>query len=321
MTKQVSPSRLLHIIHAQQEMARAGPDLGKLMTLATRAAQTLLKAQGATFELEEKNDMVYRASCGIAKNALGLRLPIQGSLSGHVIKTGKSYISQNCFLDPKANRLACQSMGILSMIIVPILFKQKPLAVLKVVSNRTNFFSEEDIAYLELLAQTLSNHIHYAIYHQQGNWQYKATHDHLTTLPNRAAFFERVKNLSQKSPHTFIVMVDMDKLKTINDNFGHLAGDAVLQELATRLKSLPSTYQSFRLGGDEFALLIDATTQDEEEMLGQIKELEGNVLWEGELLPVELSLGGVFFNAFDNISDLLHQADQKMYDNKSQKKK
>jgi len=91
--------------------------------------------------------------------------------------------------------------------------------------------------------------------------QYLATHDGLTGLPNRVMFGELLNHvlaLSRRNSRKFAVLfIDLDRFKFINDSLGHDAGDALLHEVANRLKgSLRSSDVVARLGGDEFVMLL-----------------------------------------------------------------
>jgi len=91
--------------------------------------------------------------------------------------------------------------------------------------------------------------------------QYLATHDSLTGLPNRLMFSEMLNHVlaaSKRNERKFAVLfIDLDRFKFINDSLGHEAGDALLREVAQRLKgSLRSSDIVARLGGDEFVMLL-----------------------------------------------------------------
>jgi diguanylate cyclase (GGDEF)-like protein/PAS domain S-box-containing protein len=91
--------------------------------------------------------------------------------------------------------------------------------------------------------------------------QFAASHDSLTGLPNRARFKERVDHALTVArrirKQLGIFFVDLDRFKTINDSQGHVAGDAVLQEVAVRLRGcLRESDTIARQGGDEFVILI-----------------------------------------------------------------
>ena len=85
-----------------------------------------------------------------------------------------------------------------------------------------------------------------------------ANTDALTGLANRAAFRRILGLRAASGTPVLLVLADLDGFKRANDTYGHLAGDAVLVEVAARLRRLaPRAACIARLGGDEFALLFD----------------------------------------------------------------
>jgi diguanylate cyclase (GGDEF)-like protein len=92
-------------------------------------------------------------------------------------------------------------------------------------------------------------------------WRRLASHDYLTSLPNRMAFYAYVNDLLDQDglakQTVAICVVDLNRFKPINDQFGHYVGDLVLQEVARRLLDyIGSDEMIARIGGDEFAIAL-----------------------------------------------------------------
>jgi len=108
----------------------------------------------------------------------------------------------------------------------------------------------------------LDNQLAAAVEQQQGALN-ASMHDHLTGLPNRALFKDRLEHgIAQAKRHRWILavmFVDLDNFKSINDTYGHQVGDAVLHIVATRLAHIGRTEDTVsRHGGDEFLCLLTA---------------------------------------------------------------
>ncbi len=153
---------------------------------------------------------------------------------------------------------------------------------------------------------------------------FQAHHDQLTSLPNRHYFYEELLNIFENPlfrHNSALIFIDNNKFKLINDQFGHLAGDAVLREMAQRLK-LSVRQEDFiaRLGGDEFAIILHAIHHAD-----HLKAIAEGLLassveplnFNGEIIHFGFSLGIAFSQFAENPEDLVMQADQAMYKAKS----
>lgn len=92
--------------------------------------------------------------------------------------------------------------------------------------------------------------------------RHQASHDMLTGLPNRVLFHDRLRSAIQRAQRHrsgfALACIDIDGFKHVNDTHGHLAGDALLQEIATRLSTqLRGNDTVARLGGDEFTVIME----------------------------------------------------------------
>lgn len=104
----------------------------------------------------------------------------------------------------------------------------------------------------------LANRIAVAIQMQDREQRllYQAMFDSLTGLLNRRGLEERIAQIMQQDAPAAVLFVDIDRFKSVNDNFGHKTGDLLLQAIAARLLDSTSTGMAGRLGGDEFVVLL-----------------------------------------------------------------
>jgi diguanylate cyclase (GGDEF)-like protein len=151
-----------------------------------------------------------------------------------------------------------------------------------------------------------------------------AEHDPLTELPNRRLFQRRIADALNRvkegrAPFA-IAIVDLDRFKDINDSLGHDSGDAVLVELAYRLRDELNVRDTIaRLGGDEFGILVDDPS-DVDAFLARLREVIGQELVVSAVpLTVEASVGYVLSDTdADDVDELLRRADVALYVAKEQ---
>ncbi|MDY7562476.1 diguanylate cyclase [Pseudomonas sp. 10B1] len=149
----------------------------------------------------------------------------------------------------------------------------------------------------------------------------KALVDPLTTLPNRAAWSERLEHevdLWQKNGNNLLLsMLDLDHFKRINDNYGHLAGDKVLKIIGTELRKRlrPGDFIA-RFGGEEFVLLIPETSMIEGMALLNKLRMAVEACpfhFKGEPVTITLSMGITAFRVGERSESVIHRADQALY--------
>jgi diguanylate cyclase (GGDEF)-like protein len=147
----------------------------------------------------------------------------------------------------------------------------------------------------------------------------EAFYDSLTGLANRSLFINRVdKALRTRSESVFVLFVDIDDFKTINDTLGHQAGDEVLSEVAKRLqRCLRDGDTAARLGGDEFAVLLedDPTAEDAVAVAERtLAEFRNPIHVAGDRVSIQLSIGvAKGLRGQHAADDLLRNADVAMY--------
>lgn len=148
-----------------------------------------------------------------------------------------------------------------------------------------------------------------------------ATQDRLTRCANRQSFDLQMTQANQSHIPFTLIYLDLDYFKPINDQYGHLAGDAVLIEVAQRLRSTVRSQDLVaRWGGDEFAILV--MNLNEAERMAKLRQaildaLAVPFIWQSQSLTLSASIGMASYPAeAENLSDLLQLADQRMYQHK-----
>jgi diguanylate cyclase (GGDEF)-like protein/PAS domain S-box-containing protein len=163
----------------------------------------------------------------------------------------------------------------------------------------------------------------------EGELAHLATHDPLTGLPNRALLDDRLEQARgrlQRGTATSITVlfVDLDAFKAINDNHGHQVGDAVLVEVARRLRSVLRDVDTVaRLGGDEFVAVCESLPVDEAAALERriADTLDRPLLVGDTSIPIGASVGNCrTTDGMVELADLLARADDDMYQHKQQRK-
>lgn len=315
-------SRLLEVIRTQTEIAKLGLDLGAVMALVCERTQQLTGASGAVVELAEGDDMVYRASSGIAERHLGLRLQRGNSLSGLCVSEGRPLICEDSETDDRVDRVACRIIGLRSMVVVPLRHDDAVVGVLKVMAGTPRAFDGDARHVLGLMSELIAASMYHATQHEAGALFIQATHDALTGLPNRALFYERLRHClvfaRREARRCGVISLDIDDLKPINDQFGHRTGDAALREFAARIQQVTRASDTVaRLGGDEFAMIL-SRLDDRLNAETQASRLEEQMApafaFEDRSIALHASIGiAIYPDDGDDPTTLLDVADQAMY--------
>ena len=147
-----------------------------------------------------------------------------------------------------------------------------------------------------------------------------AQHDFLTGLYNRSIFNRRIHGHVGATGSRAVLVIDLDFFKEINDTKGHAVGDAVLVEVAKRLREIaPENSLVARLGGDEFAIVLENWLPDESFQLGDVmvETLSHPIAELGHSLTVGASVGIASTHSGAVVADLFIKADIALYDAKA----
>jgi len=182
---------------------------------------------------------------------------------------------------------------------------------------------DSNITEIVNLAEDL-NRMRAGLVKQADTLKHQASHDALTGLPNRLLLTSRMEYLisissRSKDPFTFMLM-DLDGFKEINDTLGHLAGDLLLQQIATRLNyAVRESDTVARLGGDEFAIVFPKASEEIIDVVtGKVLSvLEQPFCIDNHPIQVGASIGVALYPEHGlEGTDLLRHADIAMYEAK-----
>lgn len=200
----------------------------------------------------------------------------------------------------------------LSMAILPLVLDGQLVGTLALYTPETGFFDEEEITLLIEMAGDIS----FAMDHlkKEERINYLAFFNAVTELPNRALFLDRVdqriKMVSSGHEMLSVIVLDITRFSSINESFGHGAGDSLLRQLAKRLKQLLSEADILaHLSADYFAI----ARKHEEESIDIVHMLEKLLfevqnepfLIDGQELRVSARAGASFFPADGRNTDTL----------------
>lgn len=228
-----------------------------------------------------------------------------------------------------------------SQLFMPLVHNHQVLGLFSLQSRFANRFSQEDLELLKSLAPFVAITLSNAVSHQrlfelnqaltyektqietaQARIEHMAHHDTLTGLPNRwrlSEFVERkIKEAAATGSTFYLVYIDLDGFKPINDRHGHRIGDQVLVALGKRLsKSLRKADFAARVGGDEFIIIID-DMKPAQQVNGFVKRIlsviEQPLKIGDDTLYLSASIGVAWYDEHgQSLDDLMHHADQAMY--------
>jgi diguanylate cyclase (GGDEF)-like protein len=150
--------------------------------------------------------------------------------------------------------------------------------------------------------------------------------DGLTDIYNKRFFLEALERETSRAQRynrpLSMLMFDIDFFKKVNDSYGHLAGDYVLQVLARVISNRSRREEIFaRYGGEEFVILLPETTKEgAEELAEQLRERveTHSFIFEGEDIPITVSIGvSMMLDEALTPSEFIKRVDEKLYEAKS----
>jgi diguanylate cyclase (GGDEF)-like protein len=251
---------------------------------------------------------------GVPQGAREQLLAVDVTASEQVAETLRSGEALQFEVNVEEGELA----GYRSALLVPLRGSHGPLGLLAVGSRQVRTFEESETGFVAAVADHLALALDHAFEHRL-----EAHTDYLTGLANRSEFESSVRReLMAAARHrrpVSLMLLDLDLLKTINDRFGHHAGDEAIRTMADVIRKAVRTSDiSARLGGDEFAVAMPEAELDQaREVAGRVREALAERNHDGRTpLRLEVSFGLAQWQPGQDYGALFRAADRVLYQDK-----
>ena len=345
-----------HLIDVVQRLSLA-PNMDEIVAIVRTAARQLTGADGASFVLRDGDFCFYVDEDAIGPLWKGQRFSLEMCISGWVMNTGESVTIPNVFLDPRIPVEAYRPTFVRSLAMVPIR-AQNPIGAIGNYWATTHRTTSEQLRILQALADSTAVAMENVRIHQELEERVRqrteeleeanaalrreavlrkqmeakivrlSLTDELTGLNNRRGFLlqaeQLLKLVHRVHTHGWIIYIDLDGLKQVNDTLGHDAGDELIVSAAKVLReSFRDSDVVGRIGGDEFVVFATGNSTPALEIQDRIAQnIEHRNRCFPSEPPLEMSIGVIRCepHALNSLDDMIHQADAAMYIEKRRKR-
>ncbi len=318
--------RILHLnaLYQISQLSSRHEDLEGVLRTMLEVAQTLIPlGQIAILLLDnDRETLCVRVSQGYAEGVEGLVIPLGKGVTGRAAQTGETIV---------VNDLAAEQdyipgvSGARSEIAVPLIVEGRVIGVLNSEALDANAYSPDQVRMLSLIAQQAAVVLRTAQLHAE-TWRLSIT-DPLTGVFNRREYVRRLEDhllqANRYGESLAVVFLDLDHFKSVNDRYGHDAGDVALQRVAGALRgAIRESDTVARIGGEEFAVLlhradVELASVAAERLRAAIEETHLDLVGDS-VVHVTVS-GGIAVYPDDGLDakTLLRRADAALYAAKS----
>jgi diguanylate cyclase (GGDEF)-like protein len=287
-------SRMFAALSATNEAIMRAKSRAELFELVCEAAANGGRFTSTSIGLVRPNEEfleIVAAAGPIATKTRTFRLSVRedtprgGGLTGIAFRTRRACISNDYLNDPRgaAFHESSRRDGSNAVAAFPLFNGGEPIGILLFCAAEKGAFTPGSVDLLQRIADNIAfalDNFDRADEKTKADKQieYLASHDSLTGLPNRDMFngllHAAMLTATRRQLQFALLFIDLDRFKVINDSLGHEAGDALLAEIAIRLRrNLRSSDIVARLGGDEFVVVLEHTADR-----GAIEEIARELL-------------------------------------------
>jgi len=250
-----------------------------------------------------------------------LKIPLGQGLSGWVAQNHKPILNGNPSVEPGYLNDPTKYSTLRSCLAVPLEGESGVVAVLALYRAPADAFSKDQLRILLAIASklgfTVENSLKYRVAEDS------ATTDYLTALPNARSLFlhldSEISRCERSRTSLAVFIADLDGFKDVNDRFGHLHGNKLLQMFAAFLKDSCREYDyAARMGGDEFVVVAPGLlAEDAAEIIARLESIMAHMSKNVGYQNLSVSVGHSFYPADGNSAEgLLAEADRRMYEAK-----
>jgi diguanylate cyclase (GGDEF)-like protein/putative nucleotidyltransferase with HDIG domain len=309
-------------------------DLGNSLsldeTLALLAVRlgNMIPHDAAVIYIRQEDELVPQYVKGESYRLFSsLRIPVGQGLSGWVVENDLPILNGNPAVEPGYLNDPQKITSLRSAVSIPLSGQNGPIGALTLYHLKPDAFDHDHLRILLAIRSKAGVAIENSLRFRQA--RHKAEKDELTGLLNAGSIFRlleaELKDAADRQSKVAVVVLDLDGFKAANDEFGHLAGNRVLQEIARGLvESSRQTDHVGRLGGDEFAIIAPGLSEDNLSRLIERLRVLGPAAGEAACgAPnIDISFGVALYPADGSDPEsLLEKADQLMYEAKKENKR
>jgi diguanylate cyclase (GGDEF)-like protein/putative nucleotidyltransferase with HDIG domain len=320
---------LFHIAAARQEsqmLFELSQDLGTslrlddtLSMLSVRLKRLVPHDSMAVYVKQEETLIPEFTSGENSRLFASLKIPMGEGLSGWVAENNKPILNGNPSVEPGYLNDPTKFSTLRSALAVPLEGVSGVLAVLALYKAETDGFTKDHLRMLQAtgskLGFTIENGLKYRVVEDS------ATTDYLTGLPNARSLFlhleHEIARCKRSNLPLGVFVSDLNGFKQVNDSFGHLEGNRLLEHFAATLNEACREYDyAARMGGDEFVVVVPGLNP--ERAIEMVQRLRIAIAKASKTVcgdeRVSVSVGSAFYPTDSiNAEELLAEADRRMY--------
>jgi len=322
MTMDVGTERL---VLAVQELALA-KSVEDIQRIVRTAARHIAGADGATLVLRDVDQCHYVDEDAIAPLWKGQRFPLTACISGWAMLNREPAIISDIYKDDRIPLEAYRPTFVKSLVMTPIRTLD-PIGAIGAYWATERTPTEAEVGLLKALADSTAVAFENVTIqrqlaqHQDHEDQMlrDAMTDELTGLPNRRGFRllgdHKIAQLGRDAQDAYVLFIDVNALKAVNDTLGHAAGDELLRRMATAMRHVFRDGDVLaRLGGDEFAAFVSGVSVKPEQLSVRLRAEMAHLSADVPGSPsLTAAIGSAEYQPGASLDELVALADAAMY--------